>query len=136
MIKIELLPNWDVLMAGFINERRSTPFAWGANDCCSFAIHAVARFTGTVVVPITWTDEESAVAELAAVGGLEAGCTSALGEPSDNYRTMRQGDVGIVSNGNHESLVLCTGYQVCAPAIDAHLAFMPFRMVRKHWRIG
>jgi outer membrane protein assembly factor BamA len=30
----------------FIEERRSQPFAWGANDCCLFAADWVARATG------------------------------------------------------------------------------------------
>jgi len=41
------LSNWPRLLANFIEARRHTPFAWGTNDCCTFAADAIKEIYGT-----------------------------------------------------------------------------------------
>lgn len=57
------LPMWEGNLAALVMERLRTPFAWGRNDCVTFAADAVQAMTG--IDPIasirgTWHDEVSA----------------------------------------------------------------------------
>jgi hypothetical protein len=38
--------NWPTLLAEFIEERRAMPFAWGKNDCATFAADWVLKASG------------------------------------------------------------------------------------------
>ena len=38
--------NWPTLLAEFIEERRAMPFAWGRNDCATFAADWVLKASG------------------------------------------------------------------------------------------
>jgi hypothetical protein len=42
-----MLSNWHRLLHSFIESRRLTPFAWGTNDCCTFAADAMLAITGS-----------------------------------------------------------------------------------------
>lgn len=130
-------PKWEELMARYVESRSLMPFEWGANDCCSFSIYAIQAFTGSLIIPITWTDELSAMRTIVKLGGnLETACKTILGEPDIRPRMMRKGDVGIVNINNMDSVVLCIGYQVCAPSLESTLAFRPLSDVLMHWKVG
>lgn len=38
--------DWPERLNDFLVENRATPFAWGTNDCCSFAARAIEAITG------------------------------------------------------------------------------------------
>jgi len=40
------LSNWPRLLSDFVESRRHTPFAWGINDCCTFASDAIMAIHG------------------------------------------------------------------------------------------
>jgi hypothetical protein len=67
--------NWPDLLAQFIEARRKKPFAWGSNDCCTFAADWVETCTG-VDYAQTWRGRYSsgldAVRVLDQTGGVEA----------------------------------------------------------------
>jgi hypothetical protein len=98
-------------LARFIEERRSQPFAWGANDCCLFAADWVARATGrdpaahyrgtysTGIGAQRIIDKAGGILELARELGLE---TTQIG-------LARRGDVIARDVGNGIGLGVCVG---------------------------
>ena len=40
------LPDWEQRLHAFIDGRKTSPFAWGSNDCCLWAADAVLAMTG------------------------------------------------------------------------------------------
>ncbi|MEL6707607.1 MAG: hypothetical protein AAFP79_04940 [Pseudomonadota bacterium] len=40
------IATWDQALSEYIVGKRSEPFIWGANDCCTFAAGAVVAMTG------------------------------------------------------------------------------------------
>ena len=61
----------------FLRAHRTTPFAWGTNDCALFAANAIQAFTGVDIAAdfrgvggaAAYTDEASALALIAKVAG-------------------------------------------------------------------
>lgn len=135
MLVLKRLPNWPELLARYVESKANEPFVWGANDCCSFAINAVERITGTQVMPVTWDSEEAAYAVIDAMGGVVTKCTELFGQPSTNYRAIRRGDIALCPHSNMQSIMVCTGTSVCGPALD-RLGFFPLHRVEMHWKIG
>ena len=44
---MQRLPKWDTqLLPAFIAMRKTKPFMWGANDCCTMAADAIQAITG------------------------------------------------------------------------------------------
>ena len=41
MVTLKRISNWQGFLHAFIDTRRHVPFAWGTNDCCTFAADAV-----------------------------------------------------------------------------------------------
>lgn len=46
VVKVAREENWQRLFHDFIEARSDAPFAWGVNDCCTFAADAVLAMTG------------------------------------------------------------------------------------------
>lgn len=62
-------------LLAFVDERQTTPHAWGrrANDCVSFAAYAVKALTGHHWLgKLTWCCERTALRAIAREGGIEA----------------------------------------------------------------
>lgn len=45
------LSNWEAALAEYLAAKRAEPFAWAANDCCTFAAGAVIAMTGVDPIP-------------------------------------------------------------------------------------
>lgn len=45
------LPDWEARLAAYLEPLRTRPFAWGSNDCCTFAAGAAAAMTGVDPMP-------------------------------------------------------------------------------------
>lgn len=70
-------PNWPVLLALFIEEKREQPFVWGVNDCCLFSCDWLTILTGVDPAGFYqlrghYTTALSAVRFLKSVGGVES----------------------------------------------------------------
>lgn len=135
---LQRLPDWPRRLDAFIRERRSQPFAWGVNDCCTFAEGAVRAQTGVALLaglarPATRFGAARFLRRRGHrdVAGL---ATELLGPPLDSPRLARRGDVVCFFGGVADTLGICTGAHVCAPG-RAGLEFLSRSVVRDAWRV-
>lgn len=128
--------DWPEKLAAFVDARRHLPFAWGANDCASFAFLAAAEITGRTVREIDWHDIHDAAQRLEAFGGIEALATAALGAPAENILAMRRGDIALVPQENKDrlGLMVCLGNELAGPGVD-RLRGRPSSAALKFWRV-
>lgn len=130
------LSNAHVRLALFTEGRRLTPYAWGTNDCVTFAADAVWAITG--VDPIadirgTWASEEEALSVLESKGGLVAACDALFERIDKNY--AQHGDLCMVRDANRQpSLAVCIGAYAAAPGMEEML-MTSMAEVRLAWRV-
>ncbi|MBS0427612.1 MAG: hypothetical protein JSR41_10040 [Proteobacteria bacterium] len=127
--------NWQAALSTFIAERRSTPFAWGSNDCCLFAADAVHAMTG--VDPAAELRGYSSALDAArlveARGGLARIAAGALGEPvAPVFASV--GDVVLIENEGRELLALCNGTTALAPG-ELGLVVLGMDAAKAAWRV-
>lgn len=120
-----------------IDSRQDVPYAWGANDCVTFAAACVIATTG--VDPIAeirgrWDSAASAVSMLAELGGLEAACDARFTRRSTPL-LMQRGDIGLCLAGGRESLAVCVGVHCAAPGDDGML-FVPLTDIQIAWEVA
>lgn len=135
----EKLPDWPERLAAHVERHRPVPFAWGRNDCATFAAEGVAAMTGAEAWPMLgdWASARQARRELRARGGLFRAVTAKLGAPVTGLAAAHvgRGSVVMAEGGLGMTLGLCTdGLNWCAPGADG-LVWRPMRSVRVAWRI-
>lgn len=115
---------WPERLATYLEERRHMPFGWWDNDCITCAAGGVAAqlcLPLDRLLPGRWRDARSAARWLKKMGGVEAACTSLLGEPVRGRRAamLGRGAVVCVDAGNGPTLGLMAGNgRWCAPGAD------------------
>lgn len=131
------LRDWPQRYAALIAQRMAAPFAWGTNDCCTFA--------GDVVFAITGADplqpelrghrtEREALRSLADMGDIVALTTEALGEPvPPSYATT--GDVVLVQVKGRDALAVCNGRGALMPGPEG-LVVVPITDALLAWKVG
>jgi hypothetical protein len=128
------LRDWQSRLSALLRERQSMPFAWGSNDCCTFACDAVLAMTGQDPAEglRDHQDAREATETLRAHGGVRELGDARLGEPI--LPALGQvGDIGLVNAENRISLVVCVGEAWVGPGI-AGLVRMPASAVLNAWR--
>lgn len=110
------LKEWQMRLSDFGKARGSMPFAWGSNDCCSFAAAAVEALTGRNPMASVerYDNALDAARMIAAGGGIKALASTLLGEPVST-RLAGVGDVVLVVNLEREMLGICNGTNVIGP---------------------
>lgn len=127
--------NWPASLANYVEERSKMPFAWGKNDCCSFAcswIHILVGFDPSA--EFIYNDAKSALNILKREGGVEeiaiAICEQ-WGWPECAPVRAQRGDVVLIDTDNGPALGICVGSRCVFPG-------NLFRLTgecRRAWRI-
>lgn len=127
--------DWQERFAAFAEARASKPFAWGSNDCCTFAAGAVEAITGVnPMASVSDYGNELAAARLIKEGdGLHSLATSLLGEPVSPLMAG-VGDVVLLINEGREMLGVCNGTSALAPGADG-TAVLPMNAASTAWKI-
>jgi len=110
------LPDWQTRFSDFGKARARMPFAWGSNDCCSFAAASVQAITGrNPMAGVAAYDTEAGAARLILrAGNLRALASQYLGDPVPPALAA-VGDVVLVINEGREALGVCNGVNVIGP---------------------
>lgn len=138
------LDGWEARLDALIEAARERPFAWGTHDCVTFALDDLATLTAARLWTVDWDSAAAAGRAILRAGGLAAPWTDRLGPPSDNWRTIRRGDVALVEGVSsaagatalgRETMTVCTGESLCAPG-PARLDHLSLDRARLVWRVG
>ena len=129
--------DWQLRLAQFLAARRTTPFAWGHNDCATFAADCVLAITGTDPAPPALRNHRTAKQALRALrrhGGLVGIATAALGPPVPPAQA-NVGDVLLLKSGHHDALAICNGVTAMAPSAHG-LVSVGLHSARHCWRVA
>jgi hypothetical protein len=133
-------PDWPQRLAAYLQAARPLPFAWVANDCCTFAAGAVLTMTGTdPMAPHRhkYKTQRGAARVLAQAGGLLAWVVQALGEPLLTCAMAQRGDVVLYAmaapHGPH-ALGICVGTHIAAPG-PGGMVLLPMGAAAAAWRV-
>lgn len=129
--------DWQIRYESFVRSRQDMPFAWGANDCCTFVADCVLALTGEdVATPEqrAQTTEMDAARLLKKFGGVRAIATAALGAPiSPLLATV--GDVVLVDSDGRDMLAICNGGTCIAPG-PLGLVHLGMDQAKAAWRVA
>jgi len=108
--------DWPQRLANFVQSRATTPFAWGQNDCCSFAADAVLMMTGSDPMRLLrgrYSTERGAMRLMKKAGGLGPLVSRYMGAPIESPVVASRGDVVLVPVSPARSgLGICVGADV------------------------
>ena len=130
------LQDWQTRLETFMRERQKVPFAWGHNDCCTFASDAVMSITGQDPAPPGLRSHRTAKQAYRAIkrhGGIAAIATIAMGAPVP-VLSAQVGDVVLVTVGKRDALAICNGGTALAPSA-AGLVAVGMAQGRMAWRV-
>lgn len=125
--------HWTTRLHQHIERHRAEPFAWGLNDCCTFARGAVAAVTGAHLPLPAYGGWLSAARHLRLAGGLAAAADRVLpGLPA--VTLARRGDVLLLCQAGRQWLAVCLGHLWAAPGARG-LVFGPALDAHRAWRV-
>lgn len=133
------LDDWPARLHAYIRARHDMPFAWGSQDCCTFAISGgVEALTGVLL----WPDVARPTTEFGATRFLvERGyrdpsglASELLGLPLSTPRLAQRGDVVAMPAENSVTLGICVGADVAAPG-PTGLVFVSLIFGQMAWRV-
>jgi hypothetical protein len=134
------LSNWPRLLADFIESRRNVPFAWGTNDCCTFAADALMAIHGDDPMKHlrgTYADAPGAFEIIGTADDLPNVAGEILADCG-----FREVEPAFAGRGDPVCVMLerptCgvhLGNLIAAPG-EQGLVFLPPREIVKAWRAG
>jgi hypothetical protein len=116
--------DWQARLDAVVVQRLRMPFAWGANDCATFAADAVLAMTDVDLLEGPrgqWTSARQAFRILQPLGGL-AGAVRAHGLQEVGPRLARRGDLVLLRAPGRErsmrgAMGICLGERIAAPGM-------------------
>lgn len=140
MTQLKRLPDWPERLSAQIHACMKAPFVWGQHDCCLFAMDCVKAMTGEdLAAPYRgYTSQIQAMRMLKENGGV-AGIAEAVARkydiPEIAPTLAGRGDVCLFDTGHGDTLGICTGVNIFAPAFEG-LVGTPALQALRAWRIG
>lgn len=130
------VPNWSSRLNEHVEAFRDLPFAWGTNDCVTFAATAVECVTGHRPAMPTWSNAREAARLLSARNGLEV-CIENLELfiRLDRIRQARRGDIVLVPQAAGPAVAVCLGHCWVAPGLQ-RLTFGSLSEATAAWKVG
>lgn len=131
--------NWPTELANYIEKRSKMPFAWGTNDCCTFAcswIHILVGFDPST--EFNYATARQAAKLLKDEGGVEAIAAKICaqwGWPECPPLQAARGDVVLVDTPKGAALGICLGARCAFPGMDG-VTYKLTGEVRRAWRIN
>lgn len=106
--------NWSQAFSEFLRARADLPFAWGGNDCCSFAAAGIEAMTGADLMRGVPDYSNAAEAARILMRPLEDWLDERLNRMSAPAFAQR-GDVGLIVIDGRRSLALFEGHLLYGP---------------------
>lgn len=126
--------DWPQRLAAFVERRRATPFAWGQQDCCTFAADAVVCMTGTdPMADLRHLNSAAAATRYLSRHPLPELVSERLGRAGPATLAQR-GDVVLIEQQGRQLLGVCLGAQWAAPG-EHGLVFGPMVVALEAWQV-
>lgn len=141
MTRPQRVADWPKRLHEYIETYREIPFAWGTNDCATFAIGALLTLTDT-----TYADWPSIPVHDGRVGAgklllrmpLGDWAATVLGAPLASPLLAQRGDIVLHTAVDQEfeaGLAVCYGPGHCAPSKTGLLFSPNMRFALQAWRV-
>ena len=103
-----------VTLPDYIQAYLSMPFAWGTNDCVTFALNWIYKSTGVDYKSQLqlWTNEDEATLAIASVGGIKAQCDKWFKQV--NPLCAMDGDIALIAR----TVYVFSGPNLVAPGLN------------------
>lgn len=133
--------DWPARLNRFFEARELRPFAWGANDCSTFAADDVRELTGVDLLTDCsprWGDATEAGLTIRRERGLLGALNRRLGAPLQTPALAQRGDVLLVraplAQGHTRFVAVCDSDRWAAPGAGGLLRG-PLAQAVKAWRV-
>lgn len=132
---MQRLTDWPTRLIAFIDERAAAPFAWGPNDCCTYAADGVLAITGEDPMP------ELRGAYIDAAGALRLIAEKSLRDRlAEKFEAIpigqaRRGDVVIVEQEGREVVMIVEGATLVGPGANGAVR-LPRKATRAAFKVG
>ncbi len=139
-MELTRLLDWEARLARLVRERRNVPYAYGTNDCATFAQDAVFAVTGIVLLPGVERPRGFLAAARFMISrgweNVEEMTTDILGETSsDDPLRSRRGDIVSFEKGGEKHLAVRVGSEAVSP-LDRGLGVIGSRHWARSWKVG
>lgn len=137
-----------VELPAFVESRLHTPFAWGSNDCATFAADAIQAITGEDIADDFRGKYKTKTGALKLIKKLTGGttiadaavyCAEKHGLRKYEHPLMaKRGDLVLVRNGDGDEIagiVALNGRHVMSPG-DKGIVPLPILSVTRAWSVG
>ena len=126
---------WWAALDGYVHSRMDQAFAWGVQDCCTFAADWVALATGADPMhDLRGLDTALAAhRKLDELGGMLAAVDARLGAHIPGGMAQAGDVVLITLASGSKAMAVCLGAWLCAPA-EQGLAMLPITDAEAAWR--
>lgn len=129
------LSGWPDRLIAYIDARAEAPFAWGPNDCCTYAADGVMAITGEDPMPElrgAYADAASALRLIA-----EKPLRDRLAEKFTTVPTgmARRGDVAIVNQEGREIVMIVEGATLVGPGAEGAVR-LPRKAMLAAFKVG
>lgn len=145
---IDRVTDWPTRLDEFLAARAAMPFAWGSNDCITFAVAAVLAITGTDMMPRLpgrgrYKSERGAYGTLQRLmlgNNRTVADAAAWQMAKHDVQQVRpafaqRGDVGLGASERGDTLVVRTASHWVGPGLTG-MQTMPDASVYRAWAIG
>jgi hypothetical protein len=129
------LRDWQSRLSALLAERRHAPFAWGANDCWTFAADCVVAISGHDPAKGLRSHQTAVGASksLAPIGSLPDLADARLGARIAPA-LAQAGDIGLAMLEKHPTYLVCVGDAWVGPGEDGLLRLPRDTPVYLAWR--
>ena len=119
----------------WLETMRAQPFAWGTNDCVTFAARSTCALTGRNPLRgiARWKTERGALLALARAGGIDIAVSAVLTEVP--IALAHRGDVGAVEDERGMFLMVIDASILVGPGVEGLIYYPRERLVHS-WSVG
>lgn len=140
-MSIERYNGWERILREFCDSRQSSPFSFGAHDCCLFVCDAVQSFTGVDLAEgirgyIGEQEANDVLAEYGGVVGVTETVTARFGLPEIIPAKAKRGDIVICTTETPTLCIIDTSGKPTAPHLDGGLSWFLRGSMRRAWSVG
>lgn len=131
--------DWPERLSAFIRERRTLPYAYGSNDCCTMVQDWVLLATGTDLMPgVVRPTSRIAGARFLLAGGfgdVEGLATRLIGAPLTSPSLAQRGDVVSFFADGEMHLAIVAGGNAVTPT-EQGIGWVPRVLWVRGWKVG